>query len=216
MKLKSGLLVFLYLLSVAFTQASLVQINLANNFLLNSPATLNSDLSGDGLADLTITNIQLSAIVDFPPGIAPLPSNIHLLTTFNLPQVDINGFTIKADFPNSSIATDSGEVISINPYDEFSELLSITFDATSIGYSATQEADVEIGIVGVEENRRIALTRLIFDDESATLPFYQLATLPSTPKVIGSVEAGVFTAIPEPSSSIILALGSLLCLKRRR
>ena len=195
--------------TVASTQAATVQITLTNNqyTMMTNTNTLNADVTGDGIYDILITNPR-----------AGQSGGLFYAA------VNINGTQVAAGFSRFSsyafafarAAFANGGKGLASSYNSAGNLASakylnpISFTDARINSGALTQGYLEvIAFNDTETLHTIALTRLVFDDASTTLGTSGLST-DDTYTEFGT------SAVPEPSSLGLLALGAGGLLARRR
>ena len=188
--------------TAASSHAATVQITLTGNKLSSTSAggnTLNADLTGDGTADVIVkSTLNRASMVSVNlKGLGFAIAGKYGFTNrpnyFQRPRLGPNGIgggSIYTPVPSALTA--------LNP---------ITFSDNRINGGAVTGAWLEVRAFNVSAtSHTVQLTRLIFDDASATRPVF--ASIP------GAQTAWV--AVPEPSSFALLGLGAAGLLARRR
>jgi len=185
-------------------QAATVQIDLVNNSISSTEGTVNysTDLSGGGSASW---GGQVSWVNAASVHIAQNdPYNVaYAIATVT------TGFrtAYRAVVPGYSTAAPGGSVTGF---------LRVTFSDPDINGGAASEGFLEVTASAISAFiAEITLNRLVFDDASTTRP--SGVTVGVAVSSIGSVENGVFSPVPEPSSFGLLALGAGgVALRRQR
>jgi hypothetical protein len=180
----------------ATAHAATVQITLTGNKISSTSAggnTLNADITGDGVNDLTITSPFVSGSI----GQAFINGGRVYASFSSLFYVDAQ-FAV-GGVGNATAAAGSPQNINyLNP---------ITFTDSRINGGALTNAWLQVNAFNTgATSHTVALTRVIFDDASTTRPAF--ASIPGTQTE--------FSAVPEPSGLALLALGAGGLLVRRK
>lgn len=191
--------------ATAGAQAATVQITLTGNQISLSGNQLAADLTGDSVADISITDPLVSR-TDF--GNHGVFANINSGLISAQSFITASTVRIDAQFATGGIGTAvvdgawSGATTTyLNP---------ISFTDSRINGGGTTQGFLEVSSSIDSNSAQITLTRLIFDDASTTRPTF--AAIPGT-----QTEWGV-SAVPEPTTNLaLLALGAGgLTLRRRQ
>jgi len=182
------------------SQAALVQITLSGNQVSTNGNNLVADITGDSLPDLVFANVQRRA------GAYPFYA-----------RVQINGGPVFASATGSAARGDAqfavgGIGVAYTQIQssgiDIKYLNPITFSDSRInGGSATQGYLQINSKVVLGQSASVVLTRLVFNDASVTLSPGGLGT---------GTTYTEWSAVPEPSSLGLLALGAGGLLARRR
>jgi hypothetical protein len=188
--------------TTASSHSATVQITLTGNKISSTGGNeLVADLTGDGMADVTLSG----ALVGFPS---------YFSATVG---VNVNGgWVVAARFSRVSYRVDAafgGEgsgvgtaFLSSSSTQSASYLNHITFTDQRINGGSPTEAWLQVNAYNTSaSNHTVELSRLIFDDASTTRPAF--ASVPGVQTE--------FSAVPEPSSLGLLALGAGGLLLRR-
>lgn len=186
------------------SQAAIVQINLGVGYSFTSTATLNPDVTGDGLADLTITGEihssnwayaiinggSVQAELSFRQTYsAVLSRSIYKSFFLGDPRFASGGLSVNGDSISRSV---------LNP---------INFSDSRINGGTMTKAFLQVNAYQSGSEVVIDFSRLVFDDAD---PMLGTTVIPST-------TYAAWTPVPEPSSIGLLALGAGgLVLRRRR
>ena len=190
--------------TTASSQAATVQITLTGNKISTTGGNLlNADLTGDGVADITTSRFgNTGSGVSVRVGVVGGP----LGRLFARYDTDSSSFYVKAQFmPNGGggvgITYTSGSGLQ-----DISFMNAITFTDSSINGGALTEGWLQVNAFNTSSrDHTVEFSRLIFDDASTTRPAF--ATIPGAQTE--------FSAVPEPSSLGLLALGAGGLLLRR-
>jgi hypothetical protein len=190
--------------TTASSQAATVQITLTGNMFSTGGNTLEADLTGDDVDDISFGGFN--AIV--PAGNFFVAGNFFdLYGNAGTLRAQYNGgqFFAKPNFLAGGVGSagfNASPTITSARY-----LNPIHFTDTSINGGLTTFAWLEVHAFNESTtSHTVQLTRLIFDDASTTRPAF--ASIPGTQTEFG--------AIPEPSSFALLGLGAAGVLARRR
>jgi hypothetical protein len=190
-------------LTAISANAAVVQITLSNNRIATSINTLNADVTGDGNDDLTFSN---SSTDTSSARVAINSNSVKASRFFSFISSSFTSiFRQDAQFAlgGVGIASNAGSVGSITYLNPF------TFTDARIRGGALTEAWLEITASNIAfDNQSVQLMRVIFDDSDDVLTRPTFASIPGVQTE--------WSAIPEPSSIALLALGAGGILARRR
>jgi len=191
--------------TVASTQAgvTLVQITLTGNQISTTGGnTLNADVTGDGISDLSFVSPHTA--------VSHVAHNYGAFVTIGgnrlSAQAFIEGSSVKG---NAQFAAGGVGIPSVADFGGFNikYLNPISFTDARINGGALTQGYLEVNSIDIpDQSATVALTRLVFDPLHTTMTTDGLST--STP----------YTefAVPEPSGLSLLALGAGGLLARRR
>jgi hypothetical protein len=184
--------------TTASSQAATVQITLTGNMFSTGGNTLEADLTGDDVDDISFGGFNAIIVAG---NFRDLYGNVGTLRA----QYNGGQFFAKPNFLSSGVGSagfNASPTITSARY-----LNPIHFTDTSINGGVKTLAWLEVHAFNESTtSHTVQLTRLIFDDASTTRPAF--ASIPGTQTEFG--------AIPEPSSFALLALGAGGVLARRR
>ena len=179
-----------------FSNAAPVQITLLGNRLSTAANTLNADITGDGVDDLNFSStIRVASGVRVSISQSGIFAGISNNTSYRL----------AAFFAVGGVGT--GVAYGGTTPQNINYLNPIIFTDVRINSGSATQAWLQVNAFNSSlTNHTVALTRVIFDDTSVTRPSY--AVIPGTQTE--------WSAIPEPSSLALLALGAGGLLMRRK
>ena len=186
--------------TVATAQASTVQITLTGNFISSTTNALTADLTGDGTDDVNFR------VASYNQALAEVQINgINGFQWVSAHFDSIFGFDVVARFANGGVGVPNAGGASPQ---NIKYLNPITFSDPHINGGASTQGYLEVNAFTTSDTlQTVALTRLVFDDASTTLGTSGLST---------ATAYTAWTAVPEPSSLGLLALGAGGLLDRRR
>ena len=180
---------------------TLNQITLTGNKLALSGNNLNADVTGDGINDINITSVDA----------ADNGSNggyVFAVINGGAVSASINSrsmFFVDAQFAADGVgvATTSGATTPTG----IKYLNPISFTDARINGGESTQGYLEVHAFNTASKHVVELTRLVFNPNSTTMDTSGLST---------SATYTVWTAVPEPSSFGLLALGAGGLFARRR
>jgi len=188
-------------LAASAGNAATVQITLTgNNFSSSTGNNLASDVTGDGISDISFSS-----------------TSAYGSGATNFVRVNINGSLIIAARDSASGGTADakftvgGHVANSIGAGSFTSIgyNYITFTDARINGGAATDGYLEVRAFSGNNEQRLTLVRVIFDDASTTRP-------PAANAGALGATFTEFTAVPEPSGLSLLALGAGGLLTRRR
>ncbi|MFN6017201.1 MAG: PEP-CTERM sorting domain-containing protein [Verrucomicrobiota bacterium] len=188
--------------TTASSQAAVVQITLTGNKISSTGGNqLVADLTGDNVADIGITNAFVSN-----QGVNAVVNGSDVwagsMIQYGLPYYIADAAFVWADGLGMAAGFSPKSTRLLNP---------ITFSDSRINGGVSTEAWLEVRAFNSNAtNHTVELSRLIFDDASTTRPGYSITSNP------GVQTEWSASAVPEPSSLGLLALGAGGLLARRR
>jgi hypothetical protein len=182
--------------TTASSQAATVQITLTGNKISSTGGNqLTADLTGDSVDDVSIGDFRVRGDEVF---------------------FDLNGGRVRAEYTTTSnyFARAGFTSVGVGVFDDIVSvgpassrfMGAITFTDNRINGGVVTEAWLEVYAVASDSDQSVEMTRLIFDDASTTRPAF--TEIPGTQTE--------WSAVPEPSSLGLLALGAGGVLLRRR
>ena len=183
--------------TTASSQAATVQITLTGNKISSTGGNqLNADLTGDTVANLLLGGGSVSTEGVF----AVLGDRGYVvLASYSSSVYFVGASFVSGGGVGVSYASDAG-------VQNISYLNPITFTDSSINGGAPTEGWLQVNAFNTSStDHTVELSRLIFDDASTTRPAF--ASIPGAQTE--------FSAVPEPSSLGLLALGAGGLLLRR-